>query len=553
MTILQDKKANFHVLSALMDNPEILSNTQDYNIKLDDFPERFHQIIFGAIYNLYAQGAEEITPVSIDGLLSTLPVQYDILNSNGGLEYLFKMEELGESANLDYFYNRMKKYSLLRAYRLKGIDISDIYDETMIDVKESETQQEEFDRMTVRDIVKHVENKMVDIKDEFMFDSENMGGHMSENARDILLQKFEKPSYGAGFISGYYTAATRGALLKKVHLISAASGVGKSRFAMANMLKITVPEKWDSKTNSWIKTGAKGRGVYIGTELEEDEVKVPALCYIADVDEDKVQNARLSKEEKQRLLRAAEILEETPVWYEQLHDFDLADIEHVISKNITKNDVNYVFYDYLHTSMKMLSSMSKAGVKNLQEHQILLQMSVKLKEIANRYGIFLMTSTQLNDNYKDQDNNMDASALSGSKAIATKVDIGGLLLNITAKDEELIDTIMSGQADGQGRFSSRPNLTINLYKNRGNKWKMVRFWVLFNHGTLHCDDLWVTNYRGDIISEIQPLDVVFDEMDEVDESEIPDYIKNEIINIDPHNEDPLPDIFYEPSPEEFNF
>lgn len=532
-TLLQDKKSNFHVLSGLMSNPDILNNTQEYSVQVEDFPERYHKIIFGAIYNLHQQGIEEITPVSIDGLLSTLPVQYDVFNSNGGVEYLFKMEELGESENFNYFYNRMKKYSLLRAYSSNGVNISDIYDVTMVDVKESEKQQEIFDVMGIEDIVKHVESKLIEIKDSFLFDSENKGGHMSDNIEDILEQKMEKPTYGANLASSYYTAATRGAMFKKVHLISAASGVGKSRFALANMLTICVPEKWDSKKQEWIKTGATGRGVYIGTELEEDEVKIPALCYIADVDEDKLQNARLTEDEKTRLRKAVVILKETPFWYEQLHDFDLDDIEHVIVKNINKNDVSYIAHDYIHASMKIYTSMAKAGAKNMQEHQVLYQISVKLKEIANKHNIFLLTSTQLNANYKDQEN-MDDSALSGSKAIAQKVDIGGLLLNITAKDEEIIDAVMGGQNGGQGMFGKRPNLSLNIYKNRGNKWKLIRIWMYFNHGTLHCEDLFVTNYKGELIPDIEPLHIVFEQMEEVDEKDIPESIINETININPH-------------------
>lgn len=556
--LLQDKKSNFHVLAGLMNSPDILSNTQDYSITVDDFSERFHQIVFASIYNLHHQGIEEITPVSVDGLLSTLPIQYDIFNSNGGVEYLFKMEELGEAVNFDYFYTRMKKYSLLRAYTSQGVNISDIYDPTLVDVKESELQQEAFDIMSVEDIVKHVENKLLEIKGEFLFDSDNQGGHMSENVKEMLLQKMEKPSYGANLISSYFTAATRGAMPKKVFLVSAASGVGKSRFALANMLKISVPEKWDSKEQAWIQTGATGHSLYVGTELEEDEVKIPALCYIADVDEDKVQNARLTEDEKERLLKAVEILERTPIWYEQLHDFDLSDIEHVITKNIAKNDVQFVAYDYIHSSMKMFSSMAKSGASNMQEHQILLQMSIKLKEIANRHGVFLLTSTQLNANYKDQENNMDDSALSGAKSISTKVDIGALLLNITAADDELIDSIMAGQGENHGMFGDRPNITLNLYKNRGNKWKLIRIFLRFHHGTLHCDDLWVTDYKGTLIPNIQPLHIVFDEIEEVDEKDIPEEIKSEALNIDPTQspepiQDALPDSFLNPSLPQGNF
>lgn len=567
-TLLQDKKSNFHVLAGLMNNPDILSNTQEYGVKVEDFPERYHKIIFGAIYNLHSQGVEEITPVSIDGLLSTLPVQYDVFNSNGGLDYLFKMEELGESENFNYFYNRMKKYSLLRAYDSNGIDIRDIYDVNMVDVKESEKQQEEFDRMSLDDIVSHVEMKTIGIKGDFLFDNENKGSHMAEGLREEIRDITKKPRYGNQLASKYYTAITMGALPKKLMLISGSSGSGKSRFALANILTICIPEIWDSKERKWFKTGATGRGVFISTEQEDMEIKIPSVCFIADVDEGKLRRGQLTKEEYIRVEKAVDILEEAPIWFEELHDFDLQDIEYIIEKNVRENGVTHIAHDYIHTSMKIFSSMAKAGAKNLQEHQILLQMSIKLKELANKYGIWLTTATQLNNKHRE-DGNLDDSTLAGAKAIAQKVDFGAIMIPVSKKDEEIIDTIMGGKDGSAGRFGKRPTHSISVYKLRGGRWKDIRIWIFFGLQNLRCEDLFVTDYDGNLITEIEPLTIKTDS-EEVDEKDIPEPITNETININPHydtetgeilssistpssTEDSLPDIFNEPPTQEFNF
>lgn len=563
-TILQDKKSIFQTFAGLMSNPDILGNTREYKLHTDDFPEAFHKIIFGVMYNLHTQGIERITRFEVDNALSEFPNQYRIYNENNGHDYLEKVEELGQPENFDLHYSRVKKYSFLRSCVSKGISISHIYDHTLIDVKESEEQQKLFNTTSLETMIKEVERKMLEIKDEFLFDSENQGSHMADNLREIMAEKMLRPSYGAGFSSKLFTAATRGARLKKVFLNSAPSGVGKSRFAISSMLSICVPEIWDSEANQWVLTGARGRCLYIGTELEEDEVKIPAICYIADVEEEKVQDATLSDEEKERLDKAIDILEKTPFWFEQLHDFDLADIEHTITKNINKNSVSYISYDYIHTSMKLLSSLGR-----LQEHQILLQMSIKLKEIANRLNVFLMTSTQLNGDYKEGD--MDDNSLSGAKAIAQKVDIGSIMLLVGKKDEDIIDDIMIGQGDNKGRFGIRPNMSINIYKNRGNKWKLVRLWIYFNLSTLRITDCFATSYNGILIPHLKPLSVIFDEIEEVDFAELPIHPYDEVYqNIEeeepkihseetetegPVQEDALPDsLLNSPSPtQEFNF
>lgn len=340
--ILQDKKSIFHVLAGLMDDPKKLNDTRNYRLTIEDFPESFHRIIFGIIHNLNAQGIENISAFEVDNALSEFPKMYKIYNDANGLDYVEKIEQLGEPENFELHYNRVKKHSLLRSCQKKGINISDIYDQGVLDVRDSEEQQERFNIMSLHEMVSHIEAKVIEIRDEFLFDSDNKGSHMGDNLLEIMQEKFERPSYGAGFSSGLFTAATRGARLKKVYMNSAPSGVGKSRFAISSMLAICVPEIYDKETDTWIQTGATGRGLYVGTELEEDEVKIPAICYIADVEEEKIQEASLTEEEKERLLKAIDILKRTPFWFEQLHDFDLADIEHVIVKHINKNDVQYV-------------------------------------------------------------------------------------------------------------------------------------------------------------------------------------------------------------------
>lgn len=507
MAILQDKKAIFHVLAGLMSNNDILSNVQEYDIRVEDFPERCHQIIFGAIYNLHNQGTEKITPVSIDGLLSSLPVQYDVYNSNGGIDYLFKMEELGESENFNYFYNRMKKYSLLRECVKVGVDISDIYDTSTVDVKEEEQKQQEFDNMSLEDIVSHIEYKIMSIKDEFLFDSENRGSHMAEGVAEEIASMLESPRYGHQLASKYYTSVTMGALPRKMMLISGSSGSGKSRFALANLLTACVPTIWDSEKKEWVDTGATGRGVFISTEQEDMEIKIPSICFIADINEEDIKRGRTTPEEQERIKVAVEILEKSHVYFEELHDFDLADVEYLIEKNIRENDVSLICFDYIHSTMKIFSSMNKFGA-NLQEHQILLQMSIKLKEIANKYDIWLSTSTQLNDKHRSE-GSLDDSTLSGAKAIAQKVDMGGIMIPVTKKDEEIIDSIMAGQGDNGGMFGKYPTHSLSIYKLRGGRWKNVRIWLHFSLGTLRCTDLFVTDYDGKLITEIEPLEVRF--------------------------------------------
>ena len=104
--------------------------------------------------------------------------------------------------------------------------------------------------------------------------------------------------------------------------------------------------------------------------------------------------------EWERVVKAAEIIERSPLYIKILPDFSLQDIENTIKFGIRQEGVRYIFMDYIHSSMKILSEISsKAGVKGLREDNILFMISVRLKDLCNQYGVFIMSATQLNADY----------------------------------------------------------------------------------------------------------------------------------------------------------
>ncbi len=524
--MLQDKKAILHVFAGLMKNPTLFKR-KEYNLSIDDFPEKIHKIIFGVMYNLSLQGVEVISPVTIDGALSEFPNQYRIYNENSGLDYLETLEKIGELDNFDYYYNRIKKHSFLRACKSYGIDISDIYDESLLDVKEIEKQQSVFDDLSVEDMLKIIDKKVINLKNLFANSLGSSGGHMSENIRNILKSKRENPSYGLNSLSGYLNTISRGLRIRKIYLFSGSTGSGKSRFILGNTLKTCIPTVYNSKTGEWENTGAKGKGLFITTELDEEECKTPTLAYIADIDESKIHDRVTTDEENERLDKAAEILESSSIWFEELHDFDIEDVEAIIEKHVAENDVTIIGFDYIHTSLKLLMSLSQQGIKNLREDQVLLWMGIALKDLCNKYDVFIITGTQLNENYKEE-GNLDQSSIRGSKALADKMDLGAIMLPLNRKDEDIIDTIR--KAGVEESFSYEPTHTINIYKNRGNRFKNIRIWVHFDTGTLKIYDCFVTDYKGNILTNIKPTVVKFEDIEEESdlvEDPLPDFGKSE--------------------------
>ena len=120
-------------------------------------------------------------------------------------------------------------------------------------------------------------------------------------------------------------------------------------------------------------------------------------------------------------------------------------------------------------------------------------MSIRLKDICNKYGIFIMSATQLNGDYQDADT-PDQNLLRGAKAIADKIDMGAVLLPVKQKDLESLESILSANT-----FDT-PNIKLSIYKNRRGKYKGVYLWCKANLGVCRIKPMFCTSWNYEIQS-----------------------------------------------------
>ena len=92
-------------------------------------------------------------------------------------------------------------------------------------------------------------------------------------------------------------------------------------------------------------------------------------------------------------------------------------------------------------------------------------LSTKLKDICVKYNIFILSSTQLNGDWKNAEV-PDQNLLRGAKAIADKIDWGGILLDVTSEDMEKLEPIIA-------KGMPKPNVKLSIYKNRQGRWKGI--------------------------------------------------------------------------------
>ena len=494
--------ATMQVIGNIYNNPSLLEFEQ-YHFVEEDFYSDFHKVIFGTIYQLYKAGTKKVFVEDIENFLSSRDKWFGVYKANNGAEYLQKVSELAKPENFNFYYDRLKKMSLLRAYENIGFDMTFIYDpDNVFDANVLQEQEDYLNTCTFEDLVNRIELYFEQVKQRY---SENLASEnyqAGEGIYDLIERLKNVPDVGLPLYGNLVNTVSRGARLKKFYLRSAPTGVGKSRTQIADACYIACSHIFDENFG-WVKTGGEHPTLYISTELEIDEVQTMMLAFLSNVEEDHILDGKYEEGEYERVLEAARLLEKAPLRIELLPNFSLQDIENTIKGAIRDYGVQYVFYDYLHSSLKILEEVSKVtnGMK-LREDNILFMISAKLKDICNQYGIFLMSSTQLSNDYKDAET-PDQGLLRGSKAIADKIDLGLHLLPLTQKDYDGIDTI-------SGSSFNQPNLKMAIYKNRRGKYKGVYLWCKANLGTCRVNPLYATDFRYNLIP-MKELEIILED------------------------------------------
>lgn len=240
---LVDKRAYLNVIGCLMQDSSLIDD-MDRPLSRSDFKtEDFYELLFVAIYNLYIQGCVTIDEFAIDSYLSNYKKQYKIFQDNHGLDYLVNAREIASLENYDYFYHRMRKFSLLRYYESKGVDTKRlIYDWSITDERQADIEKQKFEDYSESDIVGIIENELVitpkmDYCSDILSENIQAGDGMAELVEELL----ETPDFGYNFTSPFFNALCRGARRGKFYLRSASSGVGK---ALPNYTKIPTPVGW---------------------------------------------------------------------------------------------------------------------------------------------------------------------------------------------------------------------------------------------------------------------------------------------------------------------
>lgn len=484
-----DTSSIINVIGNIYNKPGLLDRTDKFTITEKDFPEQFHKIVVSSIAHLFERGVREMSLNVIEDFLHQHPKSEACFKSNKGDEWLLQASQSAKEESFNYYYQRMKKFTLLREFAEAGVDVSGIYDaDNILDAKKKQIQEEWLDNHTVAEVSQQIIDKINSVVETCVDNTFAEITRPGQGLKEYKEQLKLVPAVGLPLYGPIVNTLTRGARLGCFYIRSASSGLGKSRTLAADACYVGCDEIFDYALG-WRSTGSAESCCFISTEQTLEEVQEMMLAFISGVNQKHIHLATYVGDEEQRVDKAIEVLEKSKVYIICLPDFSMIDVENLIKRCIREYGVRYVFFDYLQSSLKILSEItSQTRGMALREDQVLYMLSRHLKDLAVEYDVFIETASQISGDFREVEI-PDQRLLRGSKALADPVDYGSIMLQVMPKDLEKLQEIL-----GSGNFQT-PNVKMSVYKNRGNEYTAMYLWMYADPGTCRYDGVFCTDWN----------------------------------------------------------
>ena len=499
LTAFNDIRSIYTVIGSICEDATLLRESENH-LEPNDFMQSIHKVIYGAINNIvYNASGDKVTKISakdIDNHLSNQPISFKTWNDQKGYDYVNYCIEHANKENFWQSHDRIKKMALLREYQTAGFDVSELYDWKSDDFAERDRMMKKLDAMKQKDISEHFTLKNLKIKDKHNIETEVKQFKAGDDINDLISGFKEEKVFGYPYGNGYENFLMRGMLKGKFILRSGNTGTMKTSLAIADMTRTSVGKIYEN--GKWVDNGESLPSLFISTELDKIELTVIVLAHMTGISRRIIMDGDFNKEQEVLLREAGEILSNSPFYLVHIPDFSVADIEEIIERHILDHDVQYIAFDYIQNVPKLQRTTNEMFGSTQREDQVLLHLSSSLKMLAEKYDVFIESSTQLNRGAKE-DINRDASALRGSSAVADKIDAGMLLFRVKDADKEKVKTILEDSG-----FGSEPNFMRWMYKNRNGQANVI-IWSKLDFSTVREKPLFVTDFDYNIVTDVKDL------------------------------------------------
>ena len=492
---MTDKNAVLQVFGSLMKHPQFLSQSDKYQLSPNDFETRFEKYIYVAIDNLYRSGVTLISPIDVENYLSTNEIAKNLFGKTNGIEYLQDAIALSDEKSFPYYYKKLKKFNLLTSLKKQGVNTDEFYIENLTNPNAAEVN-EKFELLELDDILTVVKKKILSLEKDFVQDN-NVESWSVADSIDEIINNFGKVNNIGKSINGtIISEIINGAELGALTIRSLASGIGKTRLAVADACKLAYPFRYDLASSKWVKNGHNEPVLFIMTEQTPEQILRMVVAYLTGIEDSNLRFGRLSAEERFRVSQAQEMIHHYKKNFElmRIPDPDVEQLKLAVREKVITTGAQYVFFDYIFVSPGLLQEFRGS---NLRNDEALLLMATALKDLAVEQGISVFTSTQVNAKVDDNSNIRNEAALAGGRSTINKADNGIIGARPTKEELDFLSTDIIPACGGIA-----PNIVFDVFKVRSGRWTQVRVWSHFDTGNLRLVDLFVTDSQFNLIEGI---------------------------------------------------
>ena len=381
---LSDMAAYHQVIGCLMQKPLLFLEYMD--IQPSDFDYKAARVCLNAIRKLYEGGVTSMTPLEVDQEVERSgAAALSVYKAEGGLDFLKNAYEVGQLSNFKFYYTRLKKYSLLRKLQKANYDISEFYidDKNVSDPLLETKIIKHLDNSTIEDILNSVEKNYIEIRNDFLHGGK-VQGDPAEGINELIEELQRAPKIGPSLEGKIFSSVCRGARKGCFFLKSASTSGGKSRTSIFDACHIAYPKRWSHTLQSFIHEMSAGgelrqpkKVLFIVTEMDKEELQTIMLAYLSGVDEDHIITGKYEFGELTRVKFAAKIMEEYKGYFiiEEISDPNLQNVEATIRKYATVDEVEYVFFDYIHTTASLVTQFAQNQLRE-DEHKELCPLTL---------------------------------------------------------------------------------------------------------------------------------------------------------------------------------
>ena len=480
---MTDKNSILQIFGCLMQKPQLLSESDKYQLTLEDFYYKIDKFIFAAIENLYRSGATKLQPIDIENYLQSNGVASILFKENNGIEYLQDAIYLSETENFDYYYKRLKKINLLSQLKSQGFDIDEFYIEDLTNPKALDVNKN-FEELEINDIIETLKKKVLNLENKFTQNEATQTESAFTNIQDIIDSAENYSDIGVPIQGEILNEVISGARLGTLIIRSGSSGLSKTRQAVGDACYIAYPFRYEEKSDSWEQNGSGRKVIFIATEQTMPEIQKMILAYLTGFNETKFRYGNFTDKEKRIIRQAIWIMEQYKdnFYIVQMPSPRIDLIKNLVREQVLLHGIEYVFYDYIFICPSIIGEFKGVALRN---DEVLLMLSTALKELAVELNVCVFTSTQVNANADSNNGIKNESAIAGSRSIINKADVGLMMARPTKEELDLFASA----------GSNVPNIVTDVYKVRSGAWTQIRIWSIVNLGNLRKVDLFMTDYR----------------------------------------------------------